>query len=151
MEDLSTELYKSLRESQNKYIYFLLAAAGAMIGIAVQQTTNAVLDKSQLALAVAVLCWGLSFFFGCRHIAYTNASIYTNIDILRAEKGIHPKLKGKSVEHIKAAIEGMSDAFSYNSDKANSFAQWQFKFLIIGAVCYLFWHILQMYSRSLLN
>ncbi|MDD2576606.1 MAG: hypothetical protein PHV76_03800, partial [Bacteroidales bacterium] len=139
-----------LRESQNKYVYFLLAIAGAMIGLAVQQTSGIGISSSQSVLAIAVLFWGISFFFGCRHIVYINSCIYTNIDILKASKGQHPELEGKSSDHVQAAIEGMLMAFNSNAEKANNFAKWQFIFLIIGAICYLAWHIFEMYLKTLL-
>jgi len=150
MDNSLNDLYKILRESQNKYVYFLLAIAGAMIGLAVQQTSGIGISSSQSVLALAVLCWGISFFFGCRYIAYVNSSIYTNIDILKAGKGQHPDLKDKPLEHIQAAIEGMLMAFNSNAEKANSFARWQFIFLIMGAICYLSWHIFEMYLKTLL-
>jgi len=35
--DAELELFRALREVQNRYTYFLLAAAGAAIGLAVNQ------------------------------------------------------------------------------------------------------------------
>lgn len=150
MDNSLNDLYKILRESQNKYVYFLLAIAGAMIGLAVQQTSGIGISGSQSALALAILCWGISFFFGCRHIAYVNSCMYTNIHILKASKGQHPELEGKSLDHVQAAIEGMLMAFNSNAEKANNFAKWQFIFLIMGAICYLSWHIFEMYLKTLL-
>jgi hypothetical protein len=149
MEDRMTELYKTHRESLTRYTYFLLAAAGAMIGLAVQQTSGLVLETSQLPLALAVVCWGLSFYFGCMHVAYVNSNLYTNLSINSAVDGTHPSLKDKSASYVHAAIEGMHNAFEYNANKANGFGNWQFRFLILGAICYLAWHVLQMYIRTI--
>ena len=41
MSENFLEVYRALRESPNRYMYFLLAASGAGIGLAVSQTQNA--------------------------------------------------------------------------------------------------------------
>ncbi len=61
MSETTLEVYRAFREAQNRYTYFLLAT-GAAIGLAVNQTMNAILARSQVPLAGAVLSWGLSFF-----------------------------------------------------------------------------------------
>jgi hypothetical protein len=63
MSDLS-ELHKAHRDSAEKYIYFLLAAAGAAIAFAATQTQSATLTWIKLPLGLAVLCWGMSFSAG---------------------------------------------------------------------------------------
>ena len=85
--ELQRELYRTLREAQDKYTYFLLAAAGAAIGLAVSQTQGARIVWAQIPLALAVLSWGLSFYFGCRHVAYVNSTIYANVELLRVQAG----------------------------------------------------------------
>ena len=40
-EDLQNEVYRQFRTAQDKYTYFLLAAAGAGIALAVNQTQGA--------------------------------------------------------------------------------------------------------------
>jgi hypothetical protein len=62
MSDNHLEVYRALRESQTRYAYFLLAAAGAAIGLVVSQTQTATLQWAQIPLAIAVAMWGLSFF-----------------------------------------------------------------------------------------
>lgn len=148
MEDL-IEVYKASRESQNKYVYFLLAVVGAMIALVIQQTSESSIVLSQIPLAMAVLSWALSFYCGCYHIKYVNSLLYVNMEILKAENDTHPELYGKGLAHKMSAIKGMKDAFNYNSDKANSYVSWQFKLLVIGTIFYLTWHIIGMYLRTI--
>jgi uncharacterized protein (DUF2336 family) len=61
-ESMDATVYNALRTAQEKYAYFLLAAAGAAIAFAVNQTHDAKLSWAQLPLAAAVLSWGCSFF-----------------------------------------------------------------------------------------
>jgi hypothetical protein len=84
------ELYRLLRDAQDKYVYFLLTVAGAAIAFTTNQTRGASMHWSQTPLAMAVLAWALSFFFGCRHTAYVNSTLYANAEMLRVESGWHP-------------------------------------------------------------
>jgi hypothetical protein len=52
------EIYRQIRTAQEKYTYFMLAAAGACIAFAVTKTQEAVLAWHHLLLAGSVLCWG---------------------------------------------------------------------------------------------
>ena len=147
MSEKENEIYRALRESQNKYTYFLLAAAGAAIALAVNQTHGAVLIWSQVPLAIGVLSWGLSFLFGCRHIAYINSTLYANFELLRVENWQHPEV-GIHSQLMAAASEGIQQAIKSNSERANRHSHLQFRFLVMGAVFYIIWHVLEMYLRG---
>lgn len=140
------EVFRVLRESQSKYTYFLLAAAGAAIGFALTQTQDESLACSQLPLGIAVFLWGISFFCGCRHLAYVNSTLYANTVLLKIESGQHPAV-GNHPQYIQATSEGVRQAIEQNSESANRLGHWQFRFLIAGAVFYVIWHLLEMYLR----
>jgi len=148
MSEEMNEVFRALRESQNKYTYFLLAAAGAAIALAVNQTREAVLAWPQVPLALSVLSWALSFLFGCRHIAYVNSTLYANGEYLRVVSGQHPELVGAHPQLVAAAKEGIRDAMEHNADCANRNGHRQFRFLVAGAIFYVVWHVLEMYLRS---
>lgn len=141
------EVFRVLRESQSKYTYFLLAAAGAAIGFALTQTQDDGLAWSQIPLAVAVLLWSGSFFYGCRHLAYVNSTLYANAEVLRIEAGMHPQV-GSHPQYIQAASEGIRQAIEKNSDSANRLGHWQFRLLVSGAVSYVMWHVMEMGIRA---
>ena len=119
MSEEINEVFRALRESQNKYTYFLLAAAGAAIALAVDQTHVAALAWSQVPLALSVLSWALSFLFGCRHIAYVNSTLYANSEYLQVISGLHPELADIHPQLVSAAKEGIRDAMEHNSNCAN--------------------------------
>lgn len=141
------EVYRQYRTSQDKYVYFLLAAAGAAIALAVNQTQGAKLSWSQVPLAFAVVLWGLSFFFGCRHLAYVTSTLFANAALLQVQAGEHP-LAGTHPQQVAAATDGVRAAIESNSNKASTFARLQFGALIVGSVCYLGWHVYEMWLRS---
>jgi hypothetical protein len=141
------EIYRQLRLTQDKYTYFLLAAVGAAIGLAITQTQDSALSWSQIPLAAAVLCWGLSFIFGCLHLLYTSNALYTNAEQMKVERGLHPMV-GNHPQKMVAASEGLSKAFEKSSTRANRNSQWQFRFLVTGAIFYIAWHIFEMWLRT---
>lgn len=145
--DQQIEVFRQLRTSQDKYVYILLAAAGAAIALAINQTQGAKLAWSQLPLAAGVLLWAMSFFFGCRHLAYVGSTLYANAELLRVEGGSHPEV-GRHPQLMLAASEGIRQAIESNSNRANRFARWQFACLVLGAIAYLTWHVLEMWLRT---
>src|SRR5690554_8107392 len=59
--DEQLEIYKVLRESQSKYTYFILAAAGRAIGFTLTQANNFEIAYSQIPSGFAVFFGGLGF------------------------------------------------------------------------------------------
>ena len=147
-DDPRTEVYRQLRTAQDKYSYFVLAAAGAAIALAVNQTHAATLAWSLLPLGAAVLAWGLSFFIGCRSLEYVAATLYGNAQLISVERGEHREV-GRDPERMAAASAGIRSAIESNSNRGNRLAHWQFRLLILGAVFYLGWHVWEMWLRTL--
>lgn len=85
-DDSERLLFSTLRSIQDKYTYFLLAAAGAAIGLALTQTKGLSLNWSQFPLGLAVLNWGLSFFFGCRQLTSVSSGLYANAGLIKIQK-----------------------------------------------------------------
>lgn len=146
-DDRLLEVYRQLRTSQDKYIYFLLAAAGAAIAVALNRTQDRQLTLLLLPWGVALLLWGLSFVYGARHLKYVNSTLFANAELLRVEKGQHPKA-GQDPESINAASDGIRSAIDYNSARASRFAKLQFRFFVTGALAYVAWHVLEMYALT---
>lgn len=144
MSDNALEVYRALREGQNRYTYFLLAATGAAIGFALTQTHGSALALTQAPLGVAVFSWGISFFLGCMHVAYVNSTLYANFSLIKVQAGEQPGV-GTNPYFMEAASEGIRQAITSNSDRADFYGHWQFRALIIGSVMYIAWHVLEMY------
>ncbi len=143
------EIFRQYRTAEDKYTYFLLAAAGAGIALAVNRTANSGIALSQIPLALAVLSWALSFFFGCRQVLYIQSNLYANFNLLQVESGEHPEI-GYAPDHQKAAAEGIRKAMKFNAERAGRHARKQFAFLALGAAMYVAWHVLEMSLRSTL-
>jgi hypothetical protein len=63
---------------------------------------------------------------------------------MKVERGENPTV-GRHPQMIGAAKEGIQKAFDTHSDRANRYSKWQFRFLVIGAIFYIAWHILEMW------
>ena len=149
-DDHLLEVYRQLRTSQHKYIYFLLAAAGAAVALALNRTQTATFTLVLIPWGLALALWGLSFFFGCRHLAYVSSTLFANAELLRVQRGEHPKA-GTHPDMIRVASEGILSAIEYNSDKANKLAKLQFNCFVFGALAYVAWHLLEMGLRNRLT
>ena len=145
--DQRLEVYRQHRAAQEKYVYFLLAAVGAAIALVVAQTQGAKVSWSQMPLAVAVLLWGLSFYFGCKHLAYVESTLFANGELLRVQAGEHPQVGGH-VQLMQAASEGIRSAIESNSTWSSRFVRWQFGAFILASVSYVGWHVYEMWLRT---
>ena len=143
-----TEIYKQHREVQNKYNYFLLAVAAAAIALSLKRTTDSKIVYSMIPLALAVLSWGLSFFCGCRRSIYAEVNLYANFELLKTQKGEHPKV-GNNPQMIAAGAQAIKDAMEYNDNKAKFYGKWQFRLLILGALFFISWHIIEMIKLTI--
>jgi hypothetical protein len=146
-EDYLLETYRQLRTSQDKYVYFMLAAAASAIAYALNRAQDRILTLPLLPWGISILFWGLSFYFGCKHIAYVNSTIYANVALLKVQNGSDPEI-GSHPQYIAAASEGIKMAIEGNVKKANHLGKSQFVFFIIGVLAYIIWQILEMYIRS---
>ena len=143
MSDARTEVYRAYNEGHDKYIYFLLAAAGAAIAFAVTQTAAATLTLDKIPLGLAIACWGLSFFAGCRQIQRNQDILHQNYQFLRMQDGIHPEFPP-----YPQLVHAIAEDLEKRSKQSGKWGAWQFRFLITGAVFYITWHVFEMYLRT---
>lgn len=143
----SREIYKALHDSQDKYVYFLLATTITAIGFIITRTQSLKLNINQIPLAISVISLGISFLCGCRNREYVNSTLYANYDLLKVQSGQHPNV-GTHPQLIQAASEGITDAIESNSNKASNLGKRQMQFFVIGVFFYIAWHILVMFLNK---
>jgi hypothetical protein len=145
-DDVRLDLIKYFREFQDKYTYFLLAGAGASVAFAVTQTKGEPLAWSHIPLGLALLAWAISFYCGCRRLAWVGSLMFANIEYLIIQAGENPEI-GIHPQKMEAACAGIHRAMEDHQEHAQRLWDWQFRLLIIGAVLYVCWHVLEMYLR----
>jgi hypothetical protein len=137
------ELREQHRRGQDKYTYFLLAAAASGIAFAVNKTEGLSPSWWLTPVAAAAFCWGLSFFAGCRAICWVQASVGANYNLVCLEFGLHPE-QPADPQDLATAKSGVRAALANNMSKADTFSTWQFRLLIAGALLFIAWRILEM-------
>lgn len=143
------ELHKQLKTAQEKYIYFLLAAAASAIGFAITQTKTEALTMSHIPLGIAVFSWVLSFYSGLKIIGFQNDYIVNNI--LYLQKNDELQKFPRTVETLEFASQDkqrlIKDSDSRNKKLViyNFLQKWS---LLVGSCFYIFSHILKMYNIS---
>jgi hypothetical protein len=146
-DDYLMEIQKQHRTGQDKYTYFLLAVTASAVAFAVQKTDDSKITYSLLPLGAAVLLWGLSFYFGVKHLLRVQTSIFANYNLLQLQKGVHPD-QPFHPQLLEAAIQVVKSALEFNSNKLEFYGVWQFRFLIGGAILFLMWHVMEMALRT---
>ncbi|MDR7048035.1 putative membrane protein [Duganella sp. 3397] len=139
------ELYKAHQTGLEKYTYFLLAAAGAAIGFAVQKTEGLRLTWWLLPVALATLTWALSFVCGCKNISYTNVTLNSNMELIDLQNGHHPV---PGIPH-DVLVQLTREKTHKHADRAHSYGVWQFRFLILGAAFFIAWRVVEMARLTL--
>lgn len=146
MTDLEMEIYRQVRQLQDKYVYFLLAAAGASIAFALNQTNDIALSWDQWPLAVAVGCWAFSFVAGCAKILAVEEALHINRDLLDVQSGSHPLLE--SAAEIPFAAGILKKRLEKWSTVGQSRQRWQLWLILVGGVAYIGWHVWEMGIRA---
>ncbi|WP_131279689.1 hypothetical protein [Hylemonella gracilis] len=128
---------------QDKYTYFLLAAAGAAIAFAIQKTEGMLLSWWLLPVAIATVLWAGSFFSGCRNLYWVQASLSANFSLLELHNGSHAQ-QPQNPDELATALRGVNKALSHNTSRAKLFGDLQFRLLIAGAIFFIAWRVSDM-------
>ena len=148
MGENQRDIYKELNTSQSKYIYFKIAVAASAIAFSVTRTQDSNIAWQMAPLGLAILCWGISFYLGCKYIRYRNSTLYANAEYLKVLEGTHKGVPKNNPQYQQAAAEGIRDAMESNSTIAQKLANQQFYTLIAGMPLFLAWHVWEMILRS---
>ncbi|MBW8310657.1 MAG: hypothetical protein K0M64_01360 [Rhizobium sp.] len=136
------ELHRQYTESQSKYVYFLLAAAGASIGFAIQKLEGMPLTWDQSSALLAIALWLGSLFCGCKRITWTQSAMYANFALLQLQYGLHPEQPPH--QHLPAAVSGVRSAIAKHSNRANIYYKLQFWLLGAGVLAFVTWSVQEM-------
>lgn len=143
MNNAIYELQKQHQASQEKYTYFMIAAAGACIAYAVEKAIGVPLTLYLSFLTLSVLCWSASFYCGCKCANTVQALIRANANLLSLNAGIHES-QPKEPELLEAAIRGIQRAIDTNMVHSKSYNDWQFRLFVAGGVMFVGWRITEI-------
>ncbi len=141
------EIIRQGHDAQDKYTYFLLAAAGSCIALSVSRTTGLTPTWPMILLAPAIAAWAWSIWDGLKNRRYHQSNLYANAELLKVHAGLNPEV-GQQPKAIQAASSGIMKAMESNSDMASYYARRQLYFLLIGASFFIAWHIIDMFING---
>jgi hypothetical protein len=141
------EVYQQQRTHQDKYIYFILAAAASAIAYALNRAQDRLLTPILIPWGIALAFWGLSFYFGCRHQNKIGTIMFQNIEGLKIEAGRNPEI-GNHPTAIAVAVAEFVKITASESVKAHLLSRLQFWFFVAGVIAYIVWQLIEMYVRS---
>lgn len=148
-DDREVEVYRHLRTAQGKYCYFLLAAAGASMAFAFNQTGSLSLSLSQIPLGFSVVSWAASFFFGCRYIMRDHSILRLNMYILETSFSLERQLiNPNDIQAVMQRLKKTKEQIRGLGNGANKYYHLQLYCLWSGAVFYSIWHVFEMYLRG---
>ncbi|WP_146097337.1 hypothetical protein [Rhodoferax sp. TS-BS-61-7] len=138
------DLEKTHLAGRERYAYFLLAAAGAAVAFAIQKTESAILSWWISPVATAILCWGLSFFCGCKVVWWSQAILSSALNIAQAQSD-----KNLSEDQRRQSISDHRDALDPKLAKATLYADLQIRLLFAGGVFFCLWRVAEIVRASL--
>ena len=134
-------LFNHFRESQQKYIYYLIALSVAAIGFSVINTKDLGLSYWQIPLGLAVISWVTSIFIGFKFLTSDLRLISQNYIYLSNYWKFNADQKEKLSE--------LWDQISKESEtQIGRLILWQKILFFSGCIFYLLWHIFQMYLNT---
>lgn len=145
-ENLELELQKQFKASQEKYIYFLLAAAASAIGFAMTQSKVEPLEWIHIPLGLSIVFWALSFISGLRFIEYSISFTFQNQNYLAFKREIKSYSEIEAVKLLNEFKTQLSKTTEKQQNKMKFYSSTQSISLLLGALSYIVWHIVRMWA-----
>ncbi|HMG66370.1 MAG TPA: hypothetical protein VK588_01750 [Chitinophagaceae bacterium] len=133
LHDYKMELSKRFGDSQQKYIYFILAANGSAIAFTIQLIISKNITLHLLILFLAILTWGISFFLGCKHLLGSLSMLRMSLTSASIK---NPTIK-----------QGLEDKYAEVNTKAIKYFDWMFRLLMLGMVIFISWFVISQYHN----
>lgn len=86
----SSDVYKAVSASQERFAFFILAASGSAIAFALIRTERGPIALWMCPVALAIVLWGISFWSGANHILTRHEIFFMNLQLLKVEEGSDP-------------------------------------------------------------
>lgn len=139
MTEQSSQLVVAHREAKHKFIYFLLASAGASIGFAISINSKLPLSWPSVLVITAILFWALSFACGIRAITLHHRMIAANSQFLKQLAQVPNAQKEGYIQDAEKKV------FQPQGDRLNCWETAQIVSIGFGALLLMAWRIASAY------
>ena len=141
MSDKTNLLYEKYHDSMEKYTYYILGITVVSIGFIISNNMKINISLTSIPLGLSVLILSISFWFGLKHLAYVQSTMYANFELLKIELDENPSIPQNSA-YIDAASKGIRSAIEINSKRSHLYAQWENRLMILGMLSYFIFIVL---------
>ncbi len=125
------EILKLQRETQQKYVYYILAINAAAIGYTIGLDKSPEVECVFIFHIIALVAWSFSFWFGCNYIL--KIILVNQINLKKLETNdINKKEKYAEMMHL----EGMKAAKRFNL---------MLYLLVLGCFMFITWYVLSKF------
>lgn len=143
--DVKFEIYRSLSQLQEKFVFYIIALNVAAIGFSVYLTLGKPLVLTQVPLGLAVLSWAVSIWFGMNYLKKLVDSKSVNFEMLKLEGSRTLINQSDYTTKSNELMEEDQKIFL----KIVQYLKYHELLFYAGIVCFLFWHFLEMAILSI--
>ena len=147
-QNLELELNIQFKGAQEKYIYFLLAAAGSAIGFSITQLKIEPLDIIHIPVFVAISLWATSFVSGLFFAEYAASVTFQNLNYLAFKRELKSSPDEKNTELLSNFKSKLNKTVKNQQKKMKRYSRLQNGALLLGALSYIIGHIAQMWLKT---
>lgn len=147
-ENLELEMGKQFKASQEKYIYFLLAAAASAIGFAMTQSKVEPLGFIHIPLGFAIGLWAISFVSGLRVVEYAANVTFQNQNYLAFKRELSSYQGGNAAEIMSLFKSRLNETVKQQQKRMKLYGELQNWSLLLGGLAYIVWHGARMWALN---
>ncbi len=116
-DNLELELGKLFKASQERYAYFMLAAAASAIGFAMTQSKTEALDFIHIPLGLSIVFWAISFVAGLRFVQYAGNVTLQNQNYLAFKRELKSYQGADAAKLMTRFKSGLDETIEKQSKK----------------------------------
>ncbi|EDM46811.1 hypothetical protein [Marinobacter algicola] len=147
-ENLELELSKQFKASQERYVYFVLAASASAIGFAMTQSKTEPLNYFHAPLGLAIFLWAVSFVSGLKVVEYAVSVTFQNQNYLAFKRELHSLQAENKSELIAQFKERLDETVGKQEAKMQLYGGLQSWCLLLGGLFYIVWHGARMWALN---
>lgn len=150
-ENIELELVKQFKASQEKYIYFLLAAAASAIGFAMAQLKVEPLSYIHIPLGASIIFWAASFISGLQFLEYAAGVTFQGQNYLALKRELHSYRRADAGELLVLFKSRLNETMEKQQSKMKLYSGLQSWCFLFGALAYIVWHGTRMWAINVLR
>lgn len=142
MGAVKDDLAQSFRQSQEKYVYYLIALNITAIGFVAQQTFGEAYRMSLLLLLLSVGSWLYGAYSGLKFLQLSISTLYANYNYLEIKK--YSEFYDVQKNEIQHKLVEIAKSMEANEITSINYFNYMNRSLVLGVVLYMIWRVLEL-------